>query len=225
MRTVVIFSGGIDSTVLLYDLRAQGDEVLALSVDYGQRHRVELDHARRIAEALRAEWQLADLSAIAPLLAGSSQTSGDVPVPHGHYAEETMKQTVVPNRNMIMLAVAAGWAISRRADRIAYAAHTGDHTIYPDCRPEFARAMDHALGLADWRPITLHCPYITLTKAQIVARGAELGVDFAATWSCYEGGSLHCGRCGTCYERREAFQLAGVPDPTPYQATPVYPQP
>jgi 7-cyano-7-deazaguanine synthase len=222
MCTVLIFSGGIDSTVLLQDLHAQGDEVLALSVDYGQRHRVELDHARRIAEALRVEWRLADLSAIAPLLAGSSQTSGDVPVPHGHYAEESMKQTVVPNRNMIMLAVAAGWAISRRADRIAYAAHTGDHTIYPDCRPEFARAMDHALGLADWHRVTLHCPYLTLTKSQIVARGAQLGVDFAATWSCYEGGSLHCGRCGTCYERREAFQLAGVPDPTRYQATPVY---
>ncbi|MBI3468657.1 MAG: 7-cyano-7-deazaguanine synthase QueC [Planctomycetes bacterium] len=217
MRTVVIFSGGIDSTVLLHDLHAQGNEALALSVDYGQRHRVELDHARRIAEALGVEWRLADLSAIAPLLAGSSQTSGDVPVPHGHYAEESMKQTVVPNRNMIMLAVAGGWAISRRADRVAYAAHSGDHTIYPDCRPEFARAMDHALGLADWHRITLHCPYITLTKAQVVARGALLGVDFAATWSCYEGGDLHCGRCGTCYERREAFQLAGVPDPTRYR--------
>jgi 7-cyano-7-deazaguanine synthase len=225
MRTVVIFSGGIDSTVLLHDLRAQAAEVLALSIDYGQRHRTELDHARRIADNLGVEWRLADLSAISPLLAGSSQTSGDVPVPHGHYAEETMKQTVVPNRNMIMLAVAGGWAISRRADRVAYAAHSGDHTIYPDCRPEFAQAMDHALGLADWHRIHLHCPYVTLTKAQIVARGAELGVDFAATWSCYEGGTLHCGRCGTCYERREAFHLAGVPDPTQYQATPVYQQP
>jgi 7-cyano-7-deazaguanine synthase len=218
MRTVLIFSGGIDSTVLLHDLRAQGDEVLALSVDYGQRHRVELAHARRVAAGLG---RLADLSAIAPLLAGSSQTSGDVPVPHGHYAEESMKQTVVPNRNMIMLAVAGGWAISRRADRVAYAAHTGDHTIYPDCRPEFALAMDHALGLADWHRMTLHCPYLTLSKAQIVARGAELRVDFAATWSCYEGGDLHCGRCGTCYERREAFQLAGVPDPTKYRTATV----
>jgi 7-cyano-7-deazaguanine synthase len=222
MRTVLIFSGGIDSTVLLHDLHAQGDEILTLSVDYGQRHRVELEHAQRIAGSLGVEWRLADLSAVAPLLAGSSQTSGDVAVPHGHYAEETMKQTVVPNRNMIMLAVAGGWAISRQADRVAYAAHTGDHTIYPDCRPEFAHAMDHALGLADWHKINLYCPYITLTKAQIVARGGELGVDLAATWSCYEGGDQHCGQCGTCYERREAFQLAGVPDPTRYLATPVY---
>jgi 7-cyano-7-deazaguanine synthase len=216
MLTVAIFSGGMDSTVLLHDLLHAGDEVLALSVDYGQRHRVELERAERIAAKLGVEWRVADLSRIAPLLAGSSQTSGDIPVPHGHYAEESMKQTVVPNRNMIMLAVAGGWAISRKADRVAYGAHAGDHTIYPDCRPEFATAMDHALGLADWHKIELYCPFLKLTKAQIAARGAELGVDFSLTWSCYEGGDIHCGRCGTCHERREAFERSGVPDPTEY---------
>src|SRR5688572_12866550 len=130
MRTVAIFSGGVDSTVLLAELLAGGDEVYALSVDYGQRHRVELDYAQRIAAGLGVPWQLADLSRITPLLAGSSQTSTEVTVPYGHYAEETMKQTVVPNRNMIMLAVAGGWGISLKADRLAYGAHTGDHAIY-----------------------------------------------------------------------------------------------
>lgn len=216
MKTVAIFSGGLDSTVMLHQLIGGGDEVLALSVDYGQRHRRELEHARSIATDLGLRWQLADLSAIRPLLAGSSQTSDDVPVPHGHYAAENMKQTVVPNRNMIMLAVAAGWAISEKADRVAYGAHAGDHTIYPDCRPEFADALGKAIALADWHHVALHCPFIKLSKTDIVRLGAELGVDFARTWSCYEGGKLHCGRCGTCVERREAFAKAGVTDPTQY---------
>lgn len=225
MRTIVVFSGGLDSTVLLAELLAGGDELFALSVDYGQRHRVELQHAERIANDFRVPWQVADLSRIAPLLAGSSQTSAEVPVPHGHYAEETMKQTVVPNRNMIMLAVAGGWAVSLKANRVAYGAHTGDHTIYPDCRPEFAGAMHNAFGLADWHRIGLYCPFLEITKAQIVERGAELGVDFAQTWSCYQGGQIHCGQCGTCYERREAFRVAGVADPTTYLATPEYAPP
>jgi 7-cyano-7-deazaguanine synthase len=218
MKTVAIFSGGLDSTVLLHELRAAGDEVLALSVDYGQRHRRELDHAKRIAEALGIRWQLADLSAIRPLLAGSSQTSDGVPVPHGHYAADNMKQTVVPNRNMIMLAVAAGWAISEQADRLAYGAHAGDHTIYPDCRPEFAEALAKAIGLADWHRVELITPFIALSKTDIVRRGAELEVEFAATWSCYEGGQVHCGLCGTCVERKEAFLQAGIADPTRYAA-------
>jgi 7-cyano-7-deazaguanine synthase len=216
MKTVAIFSGGLDSTVMLHQLLSAGDEVLALSVDYGQRHRRELEYAQRIAADLRLRWQLADLSAIRPLLAGSSQTSDDVPVPHGHYAAENMKQTVVPNRNMIMLAVAAGWAISQQADRVAYGAHAGDHTIYPDCRPEFAEALARAIGLADWHHVELHYPFIQLSKTDIVRLGAQLQVDFGQTWSCYEGGEQHCGRCGTCVERQEAFAKAGVSDPTPY---------
>ncbi len=225
MRTVAIFSGGLDSTVLLHHLQAAGDEVLAMSVDYGQRHRVELAYARGTVDRLGIPWELANLSPIAHLLAGSSQTSDDVAVPHGHYAEDSMKQTVVPNRNMIMLAVAGGWAIGQKADRLAYGAHTGDHTIYPDCRPEFVEAMQGALGLADWHRVELVSPFLTFTKAEIVARGAELGVDFTQTWSCYEGGDMHCGACGTCYERREAFETAGVPDPTEYLRTPAYRKP
>jgi 7-cyano-7-deazaguanine synthase len=217
MKTVAIFSGGLDSTVLLHELLHAGDEVLALSIDYGQRHRVELEHARQIALTLGVEWRVADLSRIAPLLSGSSQTSSDVAVPHGHYTDESMKQTVVPNRNMIMLALAGGWAISRKADRVAYGAHSGDHAIYPDCRPEFTQALGQALALADWHRIELYCPFLRWHKGQIVARGAELGVDFSLTWSCYEGGQFHCGRCGTCVERREAFAKAGVFDPTTYR--------
>ncbi|MCA9118170.1 MAG: 7-cyano-7-deazaguanine synthase, partial [Planctomycetaceae bacterium] len=115
-------------------------------------------------------------------------------------------------------AVAGGWAVSRKANRIAYAAHSGDHTIYPDCRPEFTAAMRQALGLADWHQVDLYCPFVNLTKADIVRRGAELSVPFAETWSCYEGGQQHCGLCGTCVERREAFEQAGIVDPTSYSA-------
>jgi 7-cyano-7-deazaguanine synthase len=216
MRTVAIFSGGLDSTVLVEQLRHAGDELLLLSIDYGQRHRKELEFARATAERLQVEWQLADLRALTPLLAGSSLTSTDIAVPHGHYAEASMKATVVPNRNMIMLAIAAGWALSRKCDRVAYGAHAGDHAIYPDCRPAFVEAMRHALGLADWEQLELHCPFQNLSKADIVREGARLSVDFTKTWSCYEGGQLHCGKCGTCFERREAFSLAGVVDPTTY---------
>lgn len=216
MRTVAIFSGGLDSTILVEQLKQAGDEVLALSIDYGQRHRKELEFARATAERLQIEWRLADLRAITPLLAGSSLTSADVPVPHGHYAEDSMKATVVPNRNMIMLAIAAGWALSRKCERVAYGAHAGDHTIYPDCRPAFVEAMRTAFGLADWERLELYCPFLNASKADIVREGQRLGVDFASTWSCYEGGAIHCGECGTCVERREAFSLAGVADPTPY---------
>ncbi|VAX40483.1 7-cyano-7-deazaguanine synthase [hydrothermal vent metagenome] len=218
MKTVALFSGGLDSTLLLYELLQEGDEVLALSIDYGQRHRIELEYAQRIASLLNVQWEVADLSGITHLIAGSSQTSEEVAVPHGHYAEESMKQTVVPNRNMIMLSVAAGWAINQKANRVAYAAHGGDHTIYPDCRPEFAKALDKTLQLADWHSVTLYSPFISLSKTELVQRGNLLNVDFSLTWSCYEGGKKHCGKCGTCVERKEAFKDAAVNDPTLYSA-------
>ena len=127
-----------------------------------------------------------------------------------------MKSTVVPNRNMIMLSLAAARAIAVGADGVAYAAHSGDHAIYPDCRPEFADAVAAALRICHYTPIELERPFVDMTKADIVRLGAELGVDFSKTWSCYKGGEKHCGKCGTCVERREAFRLAGVPDPTEY---------
>lgn len=218
MKTVIVYSGGLDSTVLLYHLRAEGHELHALSIDYGQRHRCELECAAAICAELNIPHPRADLSAIQPLLAGSSLTSPDIEVAEGHYTEESMKSTVVPNRNMIFLAIATGHALSIKADQIAYAAHSGDHAIYPDCRNAFADAMAAAIRLADWESVELIRPFVDWTKADIVRRGTELSVPFAQTWSCYKGGEQHCGRCGTCIERREAFDLAGVEDPTPYAA-------
>jgi 7-cyano-7-deazaguanine synthase len=215
-KTVIIHSGGMDSTVLLYQLLNAGDDVLALSIDYGQRHKKELECARSLCKDLGVEHRIADLTSLTPLLAGSSLTSPEIEVPEGHYAEDNMKATVVPNRNMILLSVATGWAISAGAESVSYAAHSGDHAIYPDCREEFAEGMNHVMGLADWQKVALDRPFVSLTKADIVKLGSELGVPFERTWSCYKGGELHCGRCGTCVERREAFYLAGVDDPTIY---------
>ena len=216
MKTVLIYSGGLDSTVLLYHLLAEGKEVRALSVDYGQRHACELDRAAAICAARQVPFQRADLSGIRPLLAGSSLTSPDIPVAEGHYTEASMKSTVVPNRNMLLLALATSYALSSGAAEVAYAAHHGDHAIYPDCRPEFAEAMATAIGLCDWESVRLSRPFVDWSKADIVKRGAELGVPFEQTWSCYKGDTVHCGRCGTCIERREAFDLAGIDDPTLY---------
>jgi 7-cyano-7-deazaguanine synthase len=216
MKTVIVYSGGLDSTVLLYHLRDAGHDLHALSIDYGQRHRCELDRAASICTELAIPHSIADLSAIQPLLAGSSLTSPEIEVAEGHYTEESMKTTVVPNRNMIFLSIATGHALSIKADQIAYAAHSGDHAIYPDCRNEFADAMAHAIRLADWEQIELIRPFVDWTKTDIVRRGTELGVPFLKTWSCYKGGEIHCGRCGTCIERREAFDLASIEDPTPY---------
>jgi len=218
MKTVLIYSGGLDSTVLLAKLHGEGREVKALSINYGQRHRRELEHAKKICALLNIEHQIADLSALKPLLAGSSQTSDEIAVPHGHYAAENMKLTVVPNRNMLMLAVAGAWAISIKAGSVAYAAHAGDHAIYPDCREEFVAPLSEALARADWHPIGIERPFINLTKTQIVQLGYTIEADalMALSYSCYEGGEVHCGLCGTCTERREAFKDAGVIDPTKY---------
>jgi 7-cyano-7-deazaguanine synthase len=216
MKVVLVLSGGMDSAVLLAHLLARGDEVRTLSVDYGQRHRRELACAKSLSVWYQVEHQLADLSGLRALLGGSSQTDATVPVPHGHYTAETMRATVVPNRNMILLAVAGAWAMSTGSQAVAYAAHAGDHAIYPDCRPVFVEACAHALALANDCEMAIERPFVTWTKADICRRGADLGVPFAQTYSCYEGAARHCGRCGTCVERREAFMLAGVPDPTDY---------
>ena len=217
MKALVLFSGGLDSTVLAAQLQADGVETRLLSIDYGQRHAKELDKAEKIAHALGLPHRILRLPDLGPLLGGSSLTDDQVELPEGHYAEESMKATVVPNRNMILLALAGGHALSIGFDTIAYAAHAGDHTICPDCRPEFADAMEKALGLADWQNLNLHRPFVNFRKEELVRKGNELGAPLELTWSCYAGRDKHCGKCGTCVERKEAFALAKVEDPTEYE--------
>jgi len=220
-KPIVLFSGGLDSTVLLWSLRP---EVKAISFNYGQRHSKELISAERICILGEVEYAIVDLAhsdgimeSVFDLISSGSQT-GNQPVPEGHYAEESMKATVVPNRNMIMLSIATGWAVSTDSTKVLWAAHAGDHAIYPDCRPEFLDAMALAIKTGNaWSPVELEAPFIRKTKAEIVELGAELHAPLDQSWSCYKGGILHCGKCGTCVERREAFQLAGVVDPTEYE--------
>lgn len=213
MKTTLILSGGMDSATLLYDLLESGDEVDCIGVNYKQRHGKELGFAARLCSDVKVPFDVLDLSSLAGFLTGSSQSDPSVPVPFGKYDEPSMKLTVVPNRNMFMLAAAGAVAIARKADRLAYGAHAGDHTIYPDCRPEFVTAMTEALGLCDWHALGLHAPYINMTKGDICKRGVELGVPYDKTWTCYVGEDVPCGKCGSCTERAEAFEFAGIADP------------
>ncbi|MCU9846585.1 7-cyano-7-deazaguanine synthase QueC [Defluviimonas sp. WL0024] len=217
MKTVVICSGGLDSVSLAHMVAAEHELVRLVSFDYGQRHRKELDFAAKCAARLGVPHDLIDMRAIGAHLSGSALTD-DVDVPDGHYAEETMRITVVPNRNAIMLAIAFGIAAAQKADAVATAVHGGDHFIYPDCRPGFVSAFEemqrHALD--GYAAVRLFTPFVHLPKSAIVTAGAKHGTPFAETWSCYKGAETHCGRCGTCVERREAFHLAGVADPTIY---------
>ena len=218
MKTLVVCSGGLDSVSLAYKIAAEQDLVGLISFDYGQRHSKELAYAARAAERLDVPHQIIDITAIGAHLSGSALTD-DIDVPDGHYAEETMKVTVVPNRNAIMLSIAFGVAAARQAEAVAVAVHGGDHFIYPDCRPgfidSFQAMQDQALD--GYAQVKLQAPFVAGSKADIVTEGVRHGTPFAETWSCYKGGALHCGRCGTCVERREAFHLAGVEDPTQYE--------
>ncbi len=220
MKVVAILSGGMDSTVLVHKLIKDGHNVHAITFDYGQRHNKEQHMAKAQCDLLGIPHQVADVRFYGGLVAASgSSLVSDTDVPEGHYAAENMKATVVPNRNMFMLSVATGYAISIEADAVAYGAHPGDHAIYPDCRDEFTNAMAQAMGLCDWQQVGLVRPFVEedIDKAGIAKLGAELGVDFSQTWSCYNGREKHCGNCGTCVECREAFELAGVVDPTKYE--------
>ena len=218
-KIVILMSGGTDSTTLLYHCLDLKMDPFVLLFNYGQRHKKELDAASLILRNLpkKVPSYLVDLVGIKPLLAGSSQTDEDVTVPHGHYADETMRATVVPNRNMIMLSIAMAKAISWKAYTVGYAAHAGDHAIYPDCRPEFVMAMRNVGEYCDYGHVDIWIPFIAMSKAAIVTLGKKLKVPYEFTYSCYEGGMSHCGKCGTCVERREAFELAKVPDPTIYE--------
>lgn len=217
MKTLVVCSGGLDSVSLAH--KVAGERVLAglVTFDYGQRHRREIDYAAACAQRLGVPFDVIDISGVGKALGGSALTD-DIAVPDGHYAQETMKITVVPNRNAIMLTIAFGIAAARRIEAVATAVHGGDHFIYPDCRPKFIGAFAAMQEAAlDGDPaVALYTPFLNGPKSDIVTEGVRHGTPFAQTWSCYKGGERHCGRCGTCVERREAFHVAGVDDPTEY---------
>ncbi len=216
MDVVVLCSGGMDSVTALYWARNTHRVAVVLSFDYGAKHNArEIPFAAEHAARLGVTHTVVPLPFINELFDSSLLESGGA-IPDGHYEDATMKQTVVPFRNAIMLSVATGLAESKGAAGLVIAAHGGDHAIYPDCREEFMQAMANAMRTGTYAAISLLRPFIAQNKAEIVRTGAQLQVDFSRTWSCYKGGELHCGRCGTCVERREAFALAGLPDPTEY---------
>lgn len=208
MKVVVLLSGGMDSTTLLHEMLNCNHEVAAISFNYGQRHNKELEYAKKTCEKLDVEHKIVDISVFNELIDQSALT-GDIPVPHGHYEEETMKQTVVPNRNMMLISMAVAWAVNKGYDSVAYAAHGGDHAIYPDCRPGFFFYMDRAINEGNYGNIHLKAPYMMIDKTDIAEIGLELGIDYdKETWTCYEGGEEPCGECGSCVERNEALTLA-----------------
>jgi 7-cyano-7-deazaguanine synthase len=213
-KYVIVLSGGMDSTTLLYDYK---DEIaLAVTFDYGSNHNArEIACARENCAALGIEHIVIPLAFMQQHFHSSLLEGADA-IPEGHYADDNMRSTVVPFRNGIMLAIACGMAESRGLTKVLIANHSGDHAIYPDCRSAFINAMSEAMKEGTYEGITILAPYTNKDKTYIARRGAEVGVDFAKTYSCYKGGEHHCGRCGTCVERHEAFRLAGLPDPTIY---------
>ena len=213
--SVIIVSGGMDSITLLHE---KAEEIaLAVTFDYGSNHnKREAECAARHCQQLGIEHIIIPLAFIGQHFKSSLLEGADA-VPEGHYEAENMKSTVVPFRNGIMLSIAAGIAESHELKKVLIANHGGDHAIYPDCRPGFIRAISDATQAGTYVGVEVVAPYTQLTKTEIVKRGAQLGIDYAETWSCYKGGNVHCGKCGTCVERHEAFVLAGLPDPTIYE--------
>ena len=205
----------MDSVTLLYDFK---DRIaLGISFDYGSNHNAkEIPFARWHCEQLGIEHITIDL-AFMPQYFKSSLLEGADAIPEGHYADENMKSTVVPFRNGIMLSIAAGIAESRGLKYVMMANHGGDHTIYPDCRTEFVEAMSKATKAGTFPGIEILAPYTNITKADIARKGKELGIDYSKTWSCYKGENVHCGKCGTCVERKEALRDAGIEDTTIYE--------
>ncbi|WP_105201556.1 7-cyano-7-deazaguanine synthase QueC [Pseudoalteromonas sp. T1lg10] len=216
-KVVVIYSGGMDSFTVLNKALRQGHEVYALSFNYGQRHVKELEVAKQVCEQLGVNHKIVDISAINQLIGGSSLTD-DIDVPEGHYEEESMKSTIVPNRNMILLSLAVGYAVSLKASKVFYGAHSGDHAIYPDCRPEFVKKMDDVCRIANYDEVEIVCPYFDNSKIDILTDGLKMGLDYSQTWTCYNGREQACGKCGACQERLEAFALNNAVDPLPYEA-------
>ncbi|HLE24066.1 MAG TPA: 7-cyano-7-deazaguanine synthase QueC [Thermodesulfobacteriota bacterium] len=220
MKAVIIASGGVDSSTLLYKTVKEGCETYGLTFIYGQKHKREIESAKKICEGLNVHHKVIDLSILKDILSGSALTDSGVEIPEvpetaEHY--ETLKTTIVPNRNSIFLSVAIGYTVSMGANHVYFGAHHSDRGVYPDCRLEFVEAFEHAERLAnDSSLLVVAAPFVNMTKSEIVKLGVELGVPYKETWSCYKGGEIHCGVCSSCRERKRAFQEAGVVDPTEY---------
>lgn len=212
MKTILVFSGGLDSTTLLYKLLSEGKEVKAISFDYGQRHSKELIFAGLTCERLGIEHEIIKLDFMRNLCSNSALT-GDIDVPEGHYEAENMKLTVVPNRNMIMASIAIGWAVNLDFDEVALGVHAGDHSIYPDCRPLFIDELSAIAKDANFKSINIYAPFLNVDKGDIVKIGKELNVDYSLTWTCYKGDEQPCEKCGSCRERAYAFDKAELEDP------------
>ena len=214
-NSVIIVSGGMDSITLLYDHK---DEIaLGISFDYGSNHNArEIPFAKMHCERLGIKHITINLDFMHQYFK-SSLLDGAEAIPEGHYADDNMKSTVVPFRNGIMLSIAIGIAESNNLDQVFIANHGGDHTIYPDCRPEYINAIDAAATAGTYNNVKVVAPYTKITKSDIARIGKKLGIDYTETWSCYKGGEVHCGKCGTCVERKEALAEAGIEDKTIYE--------
>lgn len=214
-KSLIILSGGMDSVTLLHDKR--DDIALAVTFDYGSNHnKREAEYAAYHCRQLGIEQITIPLDFIKQYFKSSLLEGADA-VPEGHYQAENMKSTVVPFRNGIMLAIACGIAESRGLASVLIANHAGDHAIYPDCRASFISSMSDAMASGTYRNVRIDAPYTSISKGDIAVIGKSLGVDYSKTYSCYKGGEKHCGKCGTCVERREALQYAGIDDPTEYE--------
>jgi len=230
-KILVIYSGGMDSFTVLHKAIRTGAEVHAINFNYNQRHKLEMDCARRVCLLNSIPLKVVDISCLAELAVSSALTGG-CDVPKGHYEDESMKDTVVANRNMVLLSMAASFALDIGAEELWYGAHSGDHAIYPDCRPEFVEAMQNALAVCHYTPLKLVAPYLHGNKKTILLDGMTMNLDYYDTWTCYdpqkacgpnpEGGTesslrdVACGECGSCQERLEGFRDAGLIDPLEY---------
>jgi len=215
MKGLVILSGGLDSTTVLYKAMNECDEVEAISFNYGQKHKKELEFATFNCRVLKIKHTIVDISNIRDFL--KSSLTSNVEIPKGHYEEESMKSTVVPNRNMIFTSIAAGYALSNKFDFLYLGVHSGDHAIYPDCRPEFIKSIENTINIGNYEKIKIITPYINSSKTEIVTDGLKMNVPYAMTWTCYEGKVKACGKCGSCVERLEAFEKNGIKDPLKYE--------
>jgi len=217
MKILAVVSGGMDSVTMLHDLHAQGHELSVVSFNYGQRHIKELEVAKANADKLGLAHKVINMDFMAQLLDNSALT-GDIDVPEGHYEQDNMKLTVVPNRNMIMASIAIGLAVNNDQEAVALGVHSGDHAIYPDCRPEFIERLDAVARIANYEPIKILAPYIDMDKTSIIARGLEIDtMDYSQTWTCYKGLQKACGVCGSCQERLEGFANNNIEDLIDYE--------